>query len=367
MKKRNRKIRSAMAAALAVSMVAAPCSSALAASTSDEITQREIDNAALAREAAGQGMVLLENENHTLPLKTKKLALFGSGAVRTIKGGFGSGDPFNGGLSGGGSWDVDLNERYNIHIYNTFKKAGYDIVNSDMLDAYADAYDAQHKIEGNSTMNCFKFPEMEISDEELADASADSDTAIYVISRNAGEGTDRTLKGTKGTYNGESYDIGDYYLTDLERENLERVAASFKKTIVVLNVGGIMDTKFYNEINGLDAMLLMGQGGHTKVGKFINVQRVHAQHRAQKSGCRGARQAVDRLLLVRTHGSNYLRVFFPQALRRAGNCIVLFYPFPCCFSTVATGFTNRKHIPPATALATASICRAGRSSSWLPA
>lgn len=52
MKKRNRKIRSAMAAALAVSMVAAPCSSALAASTSDEITQREIDNAALAREAA---------------------------------------------------------------------------------------------------------------------------------------------------------------------------------------------------------------------------------------------------------------------------------------------------------------------------
>lgn len=271
MKKRNRKIRSAMAAALAVSMVTAPCSSALAASTSDEITQREIDNAALAREAAGQGMVLLENENHTLPLKTKKLALFGSGAVRTIKGGFGSGDPFNGGLSGGGSWDVDLNERYNIHIYNTFKKAGYDIVNSDMLDAYADAYDAQHKIEGNSTMNCFKFPEMEISDEELADASADSDTAIYVISRNAGEGTDRTLKGTKGTYNGESYDIGDYYLTDLERENLERVAASFKKTIVVLNVGGIMDTKFYNEINGLDAMLLMGQAGQEGGNALLDV------------------------------------------------------------------------------------------------
>ena len=204
-------------------------------------------------------------------MKTKKLALFGSGAVRTIKGGFGSGDPFNGGLSGGGSWDVDLNERYNIHIYNTFKKAGYDIVNSDMLDAYADAYDAQHKIEGNSTMNCFKFPEMEITNEELADASADSDTAIYVISRNAGEGTDRTLKGTKGTYNGESYDIGDYYLTDLERENLERVAASFKKTIVVLNVGGIMDTKFYNEINGLDAMLLMGQAGQEGGNALLDV------------------------------------------------------------------------------------------------
>ena len=56
-----------------------------------------------------------------------------------------------------------------------------------------------------------------------------------------------------------------------------------------------------------------------------------------------------------------------SALRIMRYCLVLFYPFPCCFSTVATGFTNRKHIPPATALATASICRAGRSSSWLPA
>ena len=52
-----------------------------------------------------------------------------------------------------------------------------------------------------------------------------------------------------------------------------------------------------------------------------------------------------------------------SALRIMRYCLVLFYPFPCCFSTVATGFTNRKHIPPATALATASICRAGRSSS----
>ena len=67
MKKRNRKIRSAMAAALAVSMVAAPCSSALAASTSDEITQREIDNAALAREAAGQDLVPVTRSTEDFP------------------------------------------------------------------------------------------------------------------------------------------------------------------------------------------------------------------------------------------------------------------------------------------------------------
>ena len=43
-------------------------------------------------------MVLSENKNNSLPIKTKKLALFGGGAVRTVRG-TGSGDPFNGGLS----------------------------------------------------------------------------------------------------------------------------------------------------------------------------------------------------------------------------------------------------------------------------
>ena len=49
------------------------------------------------------------------------------------------------------------------------------------------------------------------------------------------------------------------------------MAASFKKTIVVLNVGGIMDTKFYNEINGLDAMLLMGQAGQEGGNALLDV------------------------------------------------------------------------------------------------
>jgi beta-glucosidase len=216
-------------------------------------------------------MVLLENENNTLPLQTTSIALFGGGAVRTIKGGYGSGDPYNGGLSGGGAWDVELNERYNIHIYNSFKKAGYNIVNSEMLDEYAAAYDAEHEIQGNSTMSCFTFPELEITDSQLKDAAAATDTAIYVISRNAGEGTDRTLDGTQGTYQEEAYDIGDYNLTALERENLERVAAAFDKTIVVLNVGGIVDTKFYDEIEGLDAMLLMGQAGQEGGNALMDV------------------------------------------------------------------------------------------------
>ena len=54
---------------------------------------------------------------------------------------------------------------------------------------------------------------------------------------------------------------GDYYLTDIERDNLEKLAKNFDSVIVILNVGGVIDTKFFDEIDGLDAMLLMSQAG----------------------------------------------------------------------------------------------------------
>ena len=58
-----------------------------------EISDYEIQNRRVAREAAAEGMVLLENCEHILPLQPgSKVALYGSGAVKTIKGGSGSGD-----------------------------------------------------------------------------------------------------------------------------------------------------------------------------------------------------------------------------------------------------------------------------------
>lgn len=62
------------------------------ASKTNEIEQRELDHKALSRRLAGECVVLLENKG-VLPLKdTKAVALFGSGARMTIKGGTGSGD-----------------------------------------------------------------------------------------------------------------------------------------------------------------------------------------------------------------------------------------------------------------------------------
>ena len=262
--------RSILSAAVAVSMAAAACPVSFAATTSNEVTAREKANAALAREAAAQGMVLLENKNNSLPIKTKKLALFGGGAVRTVRGGTGSGDPFNGGLSGGGDVNVNQSERYNINIYNSFKKAGYDITTASILEKYAEGYDVENAKAASNPMATFAYPELTFTDEELAASAKDTNTAVYVISRNAGEGADRGMT-KKVTVNEVEYELGDYELSDVEKENLKKVASAFENTIVVLNVGGVIDTKFFEETEGLDSLLLMGQGGQEGGNALLDV------------------------------------------------------------------------------------------------
>ena len=76
-----------------------------------------------------------------------------------------------------------------------------------------------------------------------------AETAVYVLSRNSGEGKDR------------EYKKGDYLLTDREIENIRFLAKNYEKTILLLNVGGIIDTAPLKEIRGLNAVILMGQLG----------------------------------------------------------------------------------------------------------
>lgn len=88
------------------------------ATRSTEVEQREIDHKRLARELAGECMVLLENDG-TLPLQTAgNIALYGNGARRTIKGGTGSGE---------------VNTRDNVTIEEGFVHAGYTVTTEDWL------------------------------------------------------------------------------------------------------------------------------------------------------------------------------------------------------------------------------------------
>ncbi len=212
------------------------------------LSERELKNAAIAENAAMEGMVLLENRNGALPLsKDQKIAMFGNGAVRTVRGGTGSGDPFNGGLSGGGAFDVDQSPRYHIHILPAMKKAGFEIVNEEMLNAWAEKYDEAKKNAANLVMQSFMFPEEPLTEELLSGIAAETDTAVIVFSRNAGEGHDRTVE-------------NDYCFSDTEKKNLELIRKAFPAVILILNVGGPVSTRDVKEADA-DAVLLMGQSG----------------------------------------------------------------------------------------------------------
>ena len=205
------------------------------ASATEEISEREIRNAELSMRAAAQGMVLLENKNQTLPIASSgNIALFGGGAVNTIKGGTGSGD---------------VNQRYAVSVWDGFKKAGYNITSSSWLYSYEECFDKARAEANLDWWKNFTMDDPGLVADDIEKAKEETDTAVYVISRGEGEGTDR--KAVKG----------DYYLSETERKNLTLISKNFDKTIVVLNTGSVIDTSFFDEIDGLDALLLMSQAG----------------------------------------------------------------------------------------------------------
>ena len=224
------------------------------------MSAREKRNAERSYTAATQGMVLLKNTNNVLPIaKNRKIALFGLGAVRTVRGGTGSGDPFNGGLSGGGNSSIDQSPRYNIHILNAFESGGYEVLGSEALREYAAGYDKLKNVKRINPMETFVYPEMELNDGDLQEMAKSCDTAVYVLARNSGEGHDRKMM-TQTTINDITHDVGDYLLCEREIENLRKVKKAFSKTILVLNVGGVVELAPAID-TGIDAVLLMGQAG----------------------------------------------------------------------------------------------------------
>jgi beta-glucosidase len=234
----SRALAMAMAAVMMTTVV--PANVVSAGTTSSEESQREKDNAALSRKVAAQGMVLLENQNSVLPLKAGKVALFGPGAEQPVKGGTGSGD---------------VNQRYVVSVTEGLKNAGFTITSTSFLERWNEAYE-KGLAESNSGSGAsslmsgsYMHPDEKITSAELKEAKEGTDTAVYVLTRRSGEGSDRT--DTKG----------DYELSDTERANLEALNKNFKNVVVVLNTGGVIDTSFMEEIDGLDSLLLMSDPG----------------------------------------------------------------------------------------------------------
>lgn len=210
----------------------------------------------LSKEAAKEGMVLLKNENHLLPLaEGTRIALFGKGSFDYVKG-------------GGGSGDVMVSYVHNL--YDGLKMQENAVQIYEPLSAFYKA-DIQHQYEKGAVPGMTVEPELTA---ELADgAKAFADVALVVISRFSGEGWDRSSVECSNEFNpwetetsmpkisAEVFPDGDFYLTAREKAMLAMVKERFKNIAVVLNIGGVIDLSWIKNDDQIGAALLGWQGG----------------------------------------------------------------------------------------------------------
>ena len=223
------------------------------ASWSDAVTQREKDNLRIAYRAACESIVLLKNDG-ALPFGTKKVALYGPGVSMTIKGGTGSGE---------------VNERHSVTILEGMEDRGFQVTTKDWVarfEAYYQEQLAAYKEEKKKRVNLlkmdtimsmlfdnFRFPDgPAVTEADVA--ASDTDSCIYVLSRQAGEGGDRKVE------------PGDFLLTDGEKATIRFLAEKYEKFVLAINCGSAMDMGFLEEIPGINAILYLCQlgteGGH---------------------------------------------------------------------------------------------------------
>ena len=191
--------------------------------------------AALARQAAAEGCVLLKNDNEALPLqKGDKVAVFGRIAFHYYKSGLGSG-----GL---------VNTKYVVGILDALKEEKDITLDENLLGTYEKWIEENPYDEGQGWGKVpWSQKEMELTD-EIVESAKGADAAIVVVGRTAGEDQDN------------KNEAGSYLLTDTEKEMVEKVSKAFARTIVVLNVGNIIDMKWVKECNPA-AVLYVWQGG----------------------------------------------------------------------------------------------------------
>ena len=204
------------------------------------------EHIALSRRAAAEGSVLLKNENGILPLeKGAKVALFGKASVDYVKG-------------GGGSGDVTV--AYVLDLCQTMEEKqgeGKVSVFRPLCEFYRENV-AQQRLEGKQP----GFTVEPVIPGELLDGAAEAaDVAIISICRFSKEAYDR--KGEK--------DDGDFYLSPEEQKMVADVSSRFSKIVVVLNVGGMVDTSWFRNNPKIQAVLLAWQGGMEGAGAEADI------------------------------------------------------------------------------------------------
>lgn len=188
---------------------------------------------ALLRQAAAESIVLLENEG-VLPLKANnKLAVFGRSQIDYFYVGYGSGG--------------EVNPPYLVNVIQGLEEKDL-VLNQALIEKYQ-TFSANNIVEDGIWGQWPRFlEEMTLSNEEVKSASEDSEIALIVIGRAAGEDRENVLE------------EGSYYLTQKEKQMIDQVTHYFEKVILVINSGNVIDLS-WTENYAFSAILFAWQGG----------------------------------------------------------------------------------------------------------
>lgn len=196
-------------------------------------------HAAVTRQSATEGMVLLKNDNNALPLAStvKNIALFGCTSYDFVAGGTGSGN---------------VNRAYTVSLLEGLSNAGY-TVDDNLKSVYEKYLVAEKERLAKEKKGPFmpdKRPdEMSLTPAMVNEQVGKSDMALITIGRTSGEFLDRN--------------VADFNLSQAETQMVQTVTRAFhaagKKVIVVLNIGGVIETASWKNLP--DAILCAWQAG----------------------------------------------------------------------------------------------------------
>ena len=224
--------------------------------TDTGVTDAEIAAAQVSLQISKEGIVLLEN-NGALPIaKEGNVALFGIGSIETTKGGTGSGAVNNRIVYADGT-TVD-GVAIAVSILDGFRNAGYNVLTADYLEGLTADDGNQGGSGGMGASNLAADTALEkvFTDDALRAIAEQTDTAFYTIRRNAGEGSDRRIE-------------NDYNLYDVELKNIAKLAETFDKLVVLLNVINC-DASWFAE-SGADALVLVSNPGELGGDAVVSV------------------------------------------------------------------------------------------------
>ena len=206
-------------------------------------------HAIMARKAADESIILLKNDNNTLPLKgSEKVALYGLTSVDFVAIGTGSGE---------------VNTAYTVNMQDAMTEAGFTL-DQDLAEFYQHYFAQQKAVQKMERNNRWGYrnirEEAEVSARAISLQAQENDVAVYVLGRNAGEGADRVLK-------------DDFELNNTERELLQNLSSAYhavgKKLVVVLNVGGVIETASWKHL--VDAIVLPWSPGQEGAHAVVDV------------------------------------------------------------------------------------------------